>query len=553
MRHLRRLVGFRGPRYERLTPLTGVSNGKAVCRAEHSAMSAHAFALLFVALLAAAPGGASAMLSGAAVSDGAGGVPSIDALRERIVSARGTLPPRERVTVTYTSGGVTGKRVTLRDGNDDRIDVTYGPLMSSSGVYHKQAWRQNDNGETVLEQPDPGNATREVTTTTVTHVTAPLDAFVIATLNAAGDGSKEYVDPRSYRIVRFEQIRPTGTTVSAYDDFRTVAGYTRAWHWTVRDGHPENDTEYRVAGDDPSVAAPNLAIPDSRREFVEFPAGKTTVDLPVREDRGKFIVRVEAGTRGLDLLLDTGASGIVLDDDIVRGLGLVHYGSISNPANAGRYTTTSAIVPHMSVGDLQMHDVVVRSIPHLDAGGGDYKVVGLLGFDFIGALALTLDYEHGRVTATRPDAFAAPTGSTVYAIPVRLGTQRPLTDVTLDGALGERFLIDTGASGTMLIFDYFARRHPEALRSGSFVGNPLRFHGVGGTFDTKPYRVGAVRVGNVSFKDFTVYRVMSGQAYSGNEDGVIGTDLLQLFTLYTDYGNSMLYLVPNGAGRAARS
>lgn len=457
------------------------------------------------------------------------------------------------MTVAYIFGGVAGKRVIVRDGSDERTDVTYGPLMAASGVYHKQAWHQNENGETVLEQPEPGNATRETTTTTVTHVSVPFDAYVIATLNAVGDGFKEYIDPRSYHIVRYERIRPTGTSVTAYDDFRTVDGYTRSWHWTQRDGHSENDADYRVTQDDPSIAAPNLTIPDSRREFVEFPAGKTSVDLPVREDRGKFIVRVEVGARGLDLVLDTGATGIVLDDDVVRSLGLAHYGSISNPANAGRYVTTQAIVPHLSVGDLQLHDVVVRTIPHLDIGNGAYKSVGLLGFDFIGALVLTFDYEHGRVTATRPDAFTAPTGSPVFAIPVRLGSQQPLADVTLDGALGERFLIDTGGAGTMLIFDYFARRHPEALQTASFLGSTLRFGGVGGGFDAKPYRVGDVRLGKIDFKNFTVYRVTSAQSYSGNQDGLIGTDLLQLFTVYTDYGNSMLYLIPNAAGRAARS
>ncbi len=89
----------------------------------------------------------------------------------------------------------------------------------------------------------------------------------------------------------------------------------------------------------------------------------------------------------------------------------------------------------------------MRTIPHLDIGNGEYKSVGLLGFDFIGALALTFDYEHGRVTATKPDAFKAPTGSPVFAIPVRLGSQQPLADVTLDGALANVFSSTPGVPG----------------------------------------------------------------------------------------------------------
>ncbi len=505
-------------------------------------MSARALGFLFLALIVSSA-------AGAAATDILETIPSIEVLRARVLSARGSPVRRERLTVQYTYGGIAGKRGTVRDGKDERIEDTYGPLTSARGEYRGQAWHQNENGETVLEQPDPGNATGESTTTTITRVTTPLDAFVIAKLNSAGNGSKEYIDPSSYRIVRLETIRPTGTSITEYDEFRTSGGYTRAWHWTVRDGHSENDAEYRVTGDDVGGGVPNLGIPQSRRDLVEFPAGKTSVDLPVREDRGQFIVRVQIGGRGLDLALDTGASGIVLDDDVVRALGLAHYGSISNAANAGRFLTTNSIVPEMTVGELRMHNVVVSTVPHVDADSGDYKVVGLLGFDFIGALALKLDYARGRIAAIKPDAFVAPSGTATYAIPIRLGRQIPLADVSINGVLGERFVIDTGAAGTMLVFDYFARRHREAFTEALFLGDQLHFQGVGGSFQTQPYHVAAAKLGNIQFTGFTIYRVTSARSFSGDLDGLLGSGLLALFAVYTDYGNSMIYLVPNDAKR----
>ncbi len=511
-------------------------------------MSARCLALLFVGLIGGVP------RANVAAADGIVVVPNVDTLRGRVQAARGALLSRERLTQSYTHGGLTGTIVTVRDGKDFRVDDSYGPLQSARGAFRGQAWHQNQNGETVLEQPEAGKATHEATATTVSRVSTPLDAFVIATLNAAGDGTKQYIDPTSYRVVRFETIRPTGTIVTSYDDFHTTGGFTRAWHWMVRDGYAQDDADYHVVSDDVGGAAANLAVPGSRRAFVEFPAGKTSIDLPVREDRGKFIVRVQVGSRGLDLVLDTGAAaGIALDDDVVRSLGLAHYGSFTNAAAADRYIATKAVVPEMSVGELRMHDVVVSTIPHVGDEGADYKAVGLLGFDFIAALALKCDYEKGRVTATQPEAFVAPTGPEAFAIPVRLGNQSPLADVTINGALGERFLIDTGGGGTMLVFDYFARRHPEALNGALSIDAQPRFRGVGGAFETRPYRVAAVKLGNIAFRDFRVYRVTSAKSYSGNIDGAIGSTLLQLFTLYTDYGNSMLYLVPNAAGHAARS
>jgi hypothetical protein len=126
-----------------------------------------------------------------------------------------------------------------------------------------------------------------------------------------------------------------------------------------------------------------------------------------------------------------------------------------------------------------------------------------------------------------------------------------MTDVRVNGALGERFIVDTGGGLAMLIFDYFARRHPEALVDGS--GDSLgggKNYGVGGAFETRRYRLTSLQVGSVDFKDYVAEAVVSSSAYGGDEDGLIGTGLLKLYTLYTDYPQSTLYLVPNARGRA---
>jgi predicted aspartyl protease len=420
-------------------------------------------------------------------------------------------------------------------------------------MLHGQRWHQNANGQTVMDQPDPGVATADKATTTLAAVATPVNGYVLATLNKRGEGTKEYVEAATWHVVRRDVISAAGTTTYTYDDFRTSAGTTGAWHWTSSDGHPENDNEERVESDDAGpVVEAELAIPSSRRELVEFPAGKTSVSVPLRADRDKFFVRVNVGSRGLDLLLDTGASAIVLDDDIVGQLGLTTYGAYSNAANAGRYKSTSAIVPEMKIGDLSLHDVVVRTVPHVGVDReGLYRAVGLLGFDFVAAVVLKMDYEHGQVTAIAPSSFSAPAERGTDALFVRLGHGVPMTDVKVNGALGERFMVDTGAGRGLFVFDYFARRHPEALVDTS--GGMLQtghFVGAGGPFETRRYKLASVLIGNVNFKDFFADVIATPGAYGGDGDGLIGTDLLKFYTLYTDYENSMIYLVPNSLGRA---
>ena len=487
-----------------------------------------------------------ASLLPARAADGSTDVPDVATLRARVAAAEGKRPERERVTESFTVGGTNGRTVTLQSGKDVRSETVFGPFATASGTFGGQRWRQNANGETVLEQPDPGLALKEKTTTSVTRIETPLNAYVIAVLNVRGGGTKEYIDPGTFRLVRREEIDPVATRVTSYDDFRKTNGFERPWHWTVRDGHPENDAEYRVLNDDVGSAA-DLHIPPNRRIFVEFPAGKTTVELPVREVRGQFIVRVQIGARGYDFTLDSGASGISLDDDVVRELGLKEYGAFSNGYNAGRYRESSTIVPQISVGGLTMRDVAVTTIPHLDEPDNTlYKSVGLLGFDFIGDVALSMDYMHARVFATSPEAFTPPKDGQGFAIPIRLRDGVPQTDVSINDALGERFLVDTGWGSDMGVFDYFARRHPEAMRGEMYGGTGISGMGIGGEVKMTPYKFASVRLSNIMFKDFIAFRVASTKQYAFDVDGVIGVGLLQHFTLYTDYLNSTIYLVPNG-------
>ncbi len=500
-------------------------------------------AILAIVMLAA---------GGSAVAD----VPAADAIREHIRLAAGPRPASVHVVVLYDARGLHGRRTTYRSGDDFREVVAEGPFTMQRGQLAKQAWHQNANGETVLDQPDPGVAVRESYKTEVREIATPVAGYLIASLNAAGSGTKDYVEAASWHVVRREVVRPSETTTYAYDDFRTVDGVTQAWHWTARDGHSENDAEYRIQSQARDVRASDVAIATSRAAFVEFPAGQQRVVLPVREERDKFYVRVNIGDRGLDFVLDTGAGGIAIDEDVARQLGLTEYGRYSGAANAGRFVGGRVLVPKVAVGDLTMHDVEMGIIPHVAGDGGvsgEVRAVGLLGFDFLGALALKLDYQHGSVIAFEPSSFVAPASPHTLALDIRLSTQLPMTDVPINGALGERFIIDTGASAPLMVFDYFQRRHGEALvdRGGGGSDRNRRYNGVGGAFQTRPYQLDSVRLGTANFKDFIAFGVRSKSVYASDQDGVVGTEFLRLFNVYLNYGESRIYLEPNDLGRAA--
>jgi predicted aspartyl protease len=474
-------------------------------------------------------------------------VPDAATIRANVKAAAGQPLANETRVTSFTANGLQGTEVYRSSGEDWRVTTRHGPFEYASGEVHGQRWRQNENGETIYDMPAAGKAAPDPTTSSVHRISTPLDAFVISTLNLRGNGTKDYVDPLTWHIVRRDFVVGTGTTTCLYDDFRSTAGNVEAWHWTCRDGQPTDDREYRIVSEDPGPLDPQtLADPPSRRNLVEFPAGKTSVMLPVRLADNQFIVRVNVGGRGLDFILDSGSSAISMDEDVARQLGLPLYAPESNSANAGSYIAETTIVPQMRVGELTMHDVVVATMPHFDVNvPGQFKVVGLLGFDFIGSLLLKLDYRNQTVTGYSGDsAFAPPADAMASILDVRLGDGTPKTDVAIGGALGEQFLVDTGAATSVIFFDYFTRRHHEALVHPTETD--VGFRGVGGDFDAEAYNLPDVLLGNIHFKNVAGFAVTTKTAYlGGDQDGVIGAGFLSLFDVYLDYEDSKIYLVPS--------
>ena len=476
----------------------------------------------------------------------------------QIAAAAGASPRNMTMVVTYDRHGSQGRRISYRGGDDSRTAIEEPPFLYQTGTFKKQAWHQNANGQTVLDQADAGLAIADKTTSTVAPIVTPVVGYLITSLNRSGFGSREYVESATWHVVRVDDVDPAATTIRVYDDFRIADGVTQAWHWSERDGHVENDADYRVVSIVHEVRPSDVAIAKPRRALVEFPAGVSTLALPAQLHGGKFFIRLTIAGRGLDFALDTGASGITIDDAVVKQLGLPVYGRYSNGINAGRYLGGSVLVPSVMIGGLAMKDVAMSTTPHLpashDEAAGGVKSVGLLGFDFIAALALKLDYEHGEVIAYEADQFVAPTTPHTITLDIRLGSQAPRVDVTINGALGERFLIDTGSPVPLMLFDYFQRRHPEALidRGGGGDARQLHFTGVGGAFETKPYQLDSMRLGTGEFKQFLAYAVRSRAAYGGDQDGVVGVAFLQLFNVYLDYEDSRIYLEPNAFGQSAR-
>ncbi len=184
--------------------------------------------------------------------------------------------------------------------------------------------------------------------------------------------------------------------------------------------------------------------------------------------------------------------------------------------------------------------VIAGPIPSFNAG--DVRAVGLLGFDFLAQLGVTIDYANQKVTVVPADAFVPPSDPQTYSFPVRFGNGTPMVAVSADGAIAERMIFDTGFSGDLIFFDYFTRRYPKSFHMDL---GPESMYGVGGNFTAERFRFQDVKIGPIHFEDYIGLRVPpSSYAYAA--DGLVGNFLLSKFTIDLDYTGGMVYLTPSG-------
>jgi predicted aspartyl protease len=461
-------------------------------------------------------------------------------------------PPgyRETVVVTSSDGTKTTQRRIVRGDDEHDIDDT-GVFHDEGGTIGGRHWRQNANGISLDDDADPGRALPEPVTTSVARVHAPVDGYLIAILNAKGWGRRDYIDPAGWHLVRRERSDASGSVATIYDEFRDDRGRVFPHHWRAEDSIAQTTSESRVTDYAPGMVSDDeLARPPSRRTLVEFPPGAESVDLPVQFGSHIYATVTIRGT-DYQFVLDTGSSGIAVDSSVARALALPLYGEHAHVV-AGRTTVARSVVPEMRVGALVMRNVAVGIVPLGSADRLGVRMAGLLGFDFLAQLGVTIDYEGRRVSVVPGAAFRAPDDPHAFALAARLGRGVPLVSVALDGMLAERFVLDTGGVGNFLIFDYFMRRNPFAFRETPdafpFAHNP-KLSGVGGAFSVSPAFVHQLTLGDARVADLLGYRVTSEQAYSHDIDGVIGDGVLRYFTLALNYADERIYFTPNRAGR----
>ena len=288
------------------------------------------------------------------------------------------------------------------------------------------------------------------------------------------------------------------------------------------------------------------------RKVFELDSARQEVTIPIHylhdgtRIRGMGIDVAIGNNKPVLLLLDTGASGLLLTQAAIDKAGLSHIGSfdIHGVGDKGARNTFISVADTCTIGTLKYKTCLIR------ATEGKQRIAdesdGLMGMDFFSDYIITIDfYRHTLHLVPLPDRPPSPQGYNREPLPTeagftpvyRFGHHLDVSTIVNGKATG-LFLIDTG-SNLSAIDSTFARL------STKIHGNEyMHVRGVSGSVkdvfeaDKAELQFSRFRQSNLGLTSFNLN--------NGNEhqevrmDGILGFSVLTLFRLTLDYRNGLV-------------
>jgi clan AA aspartic protease (TIGR02281 family) len=187
--------------------------------------------------------------------------------------------------------------------------------------------------------------------------------------------------------------------------------------------------------------------------IVYIPAREQIVPLTVSRV-GTPVIPVQINGKDFLFWLDTGASMSIVSSDVARAAGVTALGSdtLSVATAAGQVAAVPAVISSIGIGQIRITNatamIVDESLMRVrDSIGtskaGSLKIDGIIGWDTIREMDLTINFGDGIATVRKPVRKATPHGSwTLFWAGVPI--------VRLQSGLGRtvHFALDTGAQET---------------------------------------------------------------------------------------------------------
>lgn len=470
---------------------------------------------------------------------------------ERSRNSAGFFPPGgyRMDARSVSANGDVWTATTIWNGGDYRTTVKQGSFTWAYGTFRGNRWRQDVNGmifssTNLFAESDPfaiafrkpSDSTDGVKVLGLTDDAVP--SLVVEARPSAGLVERRFYDPTTYLLSRVEVTDYDGHhQVWNYGDYHSVFGRTVAHSIDYEsDGATVTLTTRILDYNTVPLTGADFAPPASRALFDLGNRDKVT--LPARFTDDGIIVGVAIAGRGLDFILDSGSSDLLVDRSVARELGMVSSGALRE-SFAGDFTLANARAADFSVAGLSARNVAFSTARFQEQYPGQ-RVVGLLGTDFIASGALEVNFEKQTLTLYR-SVPADLNASGWSALPLRLDYAVPIVSAAYSGLPG-LFVADLGAVESTLFPHYFAK-FPNRVPAGTADQGELV------TLGGKPFGIKHITMKNLILGDWvfgSVQVVVPSVTYAQQRgyDGLIGRDTLSNFNLIFDYSNDKLWFKP---------
>lgn len=253
-------------------------------------------------------------------------------------------------------------------------------------------------------------------------------------------------------------------------------------------------------------------------------------------------------------IYDTGAEHTIIFEKYITDLLGFNYNSEVQIRGADINTTIVAYISRGISLELLKVPVVQRDIVVLEENFLNLKemtgvqIDGILGGSFFRNLIMEIDFKRQKLVLWHPDKFKKKlSGFTKHK--VEIIDNKPYINCKTQKPNGQEFklklLIDTGASLAYLIntnsdIEFTA---PEITTPGN-LGK-----GIGGYISGYKGKMKTLQFGDKEFKNILTHFQDTNEEvnseYYNERNGLIGTSLLQRFTIIIDYLSGHIYLKPN--------
>ena len=489
------------------------------------------------------------------------------AMREASGGDRWSQVGEIRMEATFTEGGLHGTQRSYRDTHRGRY-VTQsdaGANQGSTGFDGKETWMQDEKGlVTVLDATTA--ASRQAATDAYLarngwFSPASRDPATMAYLGerredghlfqrvrvtpAHGDPVEAWIDASTHLLARLSRRGDDGhTDTTYYADYRPVDGLRLPFSERDSNGDASYDStrvtrHVDVLADavDTDFVQPESVIRDAR-----IVGGAASAQVPFERYGGLILVNLSIdGHAPMPFILDSGGLNL-LTPDAARELGIQGKG---NQAVQGVGTQTQSLqvadVGSFRLGPVQMEQqrFLIVDLPLLLTDRGDRPAVaGLIGYELLRRFTTRIDYDRQQLTFTAAGSLRNSAGADV--LPLSFDGRTPLVHASVNGVDGV-FMMDTGDSGDLTVFEPFAKAHRIALDgtvSASHSG------GVGGIIENRSGHVANFALGEHALlgppATFSAPKtgVFASELLAGN----IGQGILSRYVMTLDYASRRMQL-----------